>query len=163
VLPVQHAHTLDAHPGLRYKQKGTPAGGYLRRTKGVLMAVMNCNIILDFTECFGSESLSGGTGPEVAAARFMHDLSTVRAGQVTFFLLQLLELSPTLLGELVALVYDDMCHLRRCVWLECGGSARGILSHLGDCVAIYRVLAGFSSCEKAQVRRTVASSKSGWL
>ena len=55
------------------------------------MGVMNCNIIVDFTECYGSESIS----------------------QVVFFLLQLFSQSTTLLSELVALVYDDMCHLRK--------------------------------------------------
>ena len=48
------------------------------------MPVLNCNIIVDFTKCYGSESIS----------------------QVVFFLLQLFSQSETLLGELVALVYD---------------------------------------------------------
>lgn len=39
----------------KYKQKGTPGGGYLRRTKGVLMAVRSCNLVMSYTECFGSE------------------------------------------------------------------------------------------------------------
>ena len=75
----------------KWKQKGTPAGGYLRRTKGVLMAVRSCNIIVGYAECFGSESIS----------------------QVVFFLLQLFELCPGMLDELTILCYDDMCHLKR--------------------------------------------------
>ena len=87
-LEPSHAEERDLEAiecgTFKYKQKGTPLGGYLRRTKGVLMAILNCNIIVDFTECYGSESIS----------------------QVVFFLLQLFSQSETLLGELVALMYD---------------------------------------------------------
>ena len=80
----------------KWKQKGTPLGGYLRRTKGVLMAVRSCNLIVGYTECFGSESIS----------------------QVVFFLLQLFELCPNMLDELTILCYDDMCHLKRYLELK---------------------------------------------
>lgn len=60
------------------------------------MAVRSCNLIMGFTECFGSESTS----------------------QVVFFLLQLFELCPGLLDQLTILCYDDMCHLKRYLELK---------------------------------------------
>jgi hypothetical protein len=78
----------------KYRQKGTPVGGHLRRSKGVQMAVRSCNIIVGFGEMFGSESLS----------------------QVVHFLLTLFYLCPQMLQELQVLCYDDMCHLRTDTW-----------------------------------------------
>ena len=89
--PLRQRVLTLASPG-RYKQPGTPAGGHLRRTKGVIMAVRSCNLIVGYGECYGSESLS----------------------QVCHFLLVLFNNSPGLLQDLKVLAYDDMCHLRRC-------------------------------------------------
>ena len=38
----------------KYMQPGTPHGGHRRRSKGVLMAVRSCMIIIGYDECFGT-------------------------------------------------------------------------------------------------------------
>lgn len=70
-------------------QSNTPNGGFFSRTWGVLVFNRSCVQVVDFTELFGSESMS----------------------QVVFALLKLFHACPGLLEQLKCIAYDDACHL----------------------------------------------------